>query len=105
LKRCKAPVNGVFAVTVTVADKHYSGVANIGHRPTVNGQRSQLEVHIFDFNDDLYGQFISVALVSKIRQEMKFDSFEILHQQIKKDALAAKTLLYPKSLELHGDGK
>ena len=93
LKRCKAPVNGVFAVTVTVGDKHYSGVANIGHRPTVNGQRSQLEVHIFDFNGDLYGQFISVALVSKIRQEMKFDSFELLHQQIKKDALAAKTLL------------
>jgi riboflavin kinase/FMN adenylyltransferase len=96
LKRCKAPVNGVFAVTVTVADKRFSGVANIGHRPTVNGQRSQLEVHIFDFNDDLYGQFISVALVSKIRQEMKFDSFELLQQQIQKDALAAKTLLYTK---------
>ncbi len=93
LKRCKAPVNGVFAVIVTVADKNYSGVANIGHRLTVNGQRSQLEVHIFDFNDDIYGQFISVALVSKIRQEMKFDSFELLHQQIQKDALTAKTLL------------
>jgi riboflavin kinase/FMN adenylyltransferase len=105
LKRCKAPVNGVFAVTVTVANKRYSGVANIGHRPTVNGQRSQLEVHLFDFNNDLYGQFISVALVSKIRQEMKFNSFELLHQQIQKDALAAKTLLYPKSLELHGAGK
>jgi riboflavin kinase/FMN adenylyltransferase len=50
----------------------------------------------------LYGQFISVALVSKIRQEMKFDSFELLHQQIKKDALAAKTLLCAKSLELRG---
>jgi riboflavin kinase/FMN adenylyltransferase len=93
LKRCKAPVNGVFAVKVAVADKMYAGVANIGHRPTVNGQRSQLEVHLFDFNDDLYGQFISVALVSKIRQEMKFDSFELLHQQIQQDAIAAKTLL------------
>lgn len=93
LKRCKAPVNGVFAVIVSVADKRYSGVANIGHRPTVNGQRSQLEVHIFDFSDDVYGQFISVALVSKIRQEMKFDSFELLHQQIQKDALEAKSLL------------
>lgn len=93
LKRCKAPVNGVFAVKVTVVDKCYSGVANIGHRPTVNGQRSQLEVHLFDFDGDLYGQFITVALVSKIRQEMKFDSFELLHKQIQKDALAAKTLL------------
>ena len=93
LKRCKAPVNGVFAVTVTVAGTNYSGVANIGHRPTVNGQRSQLEVHLFDFNSDLYGQFISVALVSKIREEMKFDSFELLHQQIQKDASVAKSLL------------
>lgn len=93
LKRCKAPVNGVFAVRVDVAGKRYAGVANIGHRPTVNGQRSQLEVHLFDFNSDLYGQFICVALVSKIREEMKFDSFELLHQQIQKDALVAKTLL------------
>lgn len=93
LKRCKAPVNGVFAVKAMVANKCYLGVANIGHRPTVNGQRSQLEVHMFDFSGDIYGQFISVALVSKIRQEMKFDSFELLHQQIQKDALAAKTLL------------
>jgi riboflavin kinase/FMN adenylyltransferase len=105
LKRCKAPVNGVFAVSVTVANERYSGVANIGHRPTVNGQRSQLEVHLFDFDNEIYGQFISVALVSKIRQEMKFDSFELLHQQIQKDALVAKTLLYPRSLELHGGGK
>jgi riboflavin kinase/FMN adenylyltransferase len=98
LKRCKAPVNGVFAVNVTVMGRHYSGVANVGHRPTVNGQRSQLEVHLFDFDSDIYGQFISVALISKIRQEMKFDSFELLHQQIQKDALVAKTLLCPKSL-------
>jgi riboflavin kinase/FMN adenylyltransferase len=96
LKRCKAPVNGVFAVTVSVAKQQYAGVANIGHRPTVNGQRSQLEVHLFDFNSDLYGQFISVALVSKIREEMKFDSFELLHQQIQKDALVAKNLLSQK---------
>ena len=93
LKRCKAPVNGVFAVIVSVAGRQYPGVANIGHRPTVNGQRSQLEVHLFDFNSDLYGQFISVALVCKIREEMKFDSFELLHQQIQKDAKAARKLL------------
>ncbi|MFT2091613.1 bifunctional riboflavin kinase/FAD synthetase [Paraglaciecola sp. 2405UD69-4] len=93
LKRCKAPVNGVYAVKVDVADKCYMGVANIGHRPTVNGQRSQLEVHLFGFSGNLYGKFISVALVRKIRQEMKFDSFELLHQQIQKDALEAKIIL------------
>lgn len=93
LKRRKAPVNGVFAVNVTVGRKLYSGVANVGHRPTVNGQRSQLEVHLFNFEGDLYGKFISVALTHKIRQEMKFDSFALLHQQIQQDAQVAKTLL------------
>ncbi|MBU3003616.1 bifunctional riboflavin kinase/FAD synthetase [Paraglaciecola arctica] len=93
LKRCKAPVNGVFAVKVTVASNVYFGVANIGHRPTVNGQRSQLEVHLFNFSGDLYSQFISVALVTKIREEMKFDSFELLHKQIQQDAQVAKKLL------------
>ena len=93
LKRCKAPVNGVFAVKVQIAERYYMGVANIGHRPTVNGQRSQLEVHLFNFSGNLYGKFISVVLVGKIRQEMKFDSFELLHQQIQKDALEAKLIL------------
>lgn len=93
LKRCKTPVNGVFAVKVTVNRQQFDGVANIGHRPTVNGQRSQLEVHLFNFNENLYGQFISVALKHKIRDEMKFDSFELLHQQIQQDALKAQQLL------------
>nr|WP_268820300.1 bifunctional riboflavin kinase/FAD synthetase [Paraglaciecola sp. G1-23] len=93
LKRCKAPVNGVFAVNVQVGNSNYSGVANVGHRPTVNGQRSQLEVHLFNFNGNLYGQFIAVALTHKIREEMKFDSFDLLHTQIQQDAIKAKQLL------------
>jgi riboflavin kinase/FMN adenylyltransferase len=93
LKRCIAPVNGVFSAKVKVADKYYKGVCNIGSRPTVNGKRSQLEVHIFDFTDDLYGQFISVQLHEKLREEMKFDSFEQLKQQISIDAQRAKSLL------------
>ena len=93
LKRVKVPVNGVFAVQVQIKNKIYAGVANIGHRPTVNGQRTQLEVHIFDFNKNLYGQFISVALKHKIRDEMKFDSFEQLHQQIQQDAKKAQQML------------
>ncbi|KXI28181.1 bifunctional riboflavin kinase/FAD synthetase [Paraglaciecola hydrolytica] len=93
MKRVKVPVNGVFAVQVTIKNQTYAGVANIGHRPTVNGQRTQLEVHLFDFNQNLYGQFISVALVHKIREEMKFDSFEQLHQQIQQDAKKAQQML------------
>ena len=93
MKRVKVPVNGVFAVQVTIKNQTYAGVANIGHRPTVNGQRTQLEVHLFDFDQNLYGQFISVALVHKIREEMKFDSFEQLHQQIQQDAKKAQQML------------
>ncbi|MFT4937100.1 MAG: riboflavin kinase/FMN adenylyltransferase [Paraglaciecola sp.] len=93
LKRCKAPINGVFAVSVDIDEQKYSGVANIGVRPTVNGQRSQLEVHIFNFTGDLYGRFISVAIHAKLRDEMKFDSFELLHKQIQLDAQEAKRLL------------
>ncbi len=93
LKRCKTPVHGVFAVTVYLQDQEYKGVANIGNRPTVNGERSQLEVHVFNFNKNIYGHFISVVLQQKIRDEMKFDSFELLHQQIQKDAALAKQWL------------
>lgn len=93
LKRCIAPVNGVFSAMVKAGDKYYKGVCNIGSRPTVNGKRSQLEVHIFDFTGDLYGQFISVQLHEKLREEMKFDSFEQLKQQISIDAQRAKSLL------------
>lgn len=93
LKRCKVPVHGVFAVMVEVQGDKYAGVANIGTRPTINGKRSQLEVHIFNFSADLYGKFITVALKHKIRDEIKFDSFEQLQQQIMKDAEQAKKLL------------
>jgi riboflavin kinase/FMN adenylyltransferase len=93
LKRCKAPIKGVFAVHVVIDGQNYAGVANIGSRPTVNGQRSQLEVHIFNFTGNLYGHFISVVIRAKLRNEIKFDSFELLHQQIQRDAQQAKQLL------------
>jgi riboflavin kinase/FMN adenylyltransferase len=93
LKRCTAPVNGVFAVSLEIDEQQYFGVANIGSRPTVNGQRSQLEVHVFNFSGNIYGRFISVAIHAKLREEMKFDSFKLLQQQIQLDAQQAKTLL------------
>ena len=93
LKRLNTPLNGVFAVQVTVADKTFGGVANIGHRPTVNGTRSQLEVHVFDFSGNLYGQRIRVQPVAKLREEIKFESFETLKLQIVQDASQAEKLL------------
>ncbi len=93
LKRCQTPVHGVFAVEAEVDGKRYPGVANIGTRPTVRGQRSQLEVHLFNYSGNLYGKFLSVAIKAKLRNEQKFDSFELLHQQIQKDAQQARVLM------------
>jgi len=93
LKRRKSPLDGVFAVQVNTNNGIFNGVANIGSRPTVNGVRQQLEVHIFNFNDDLYGQCIEVIIKKKLRQVMKFDSLEALTAQIKQDSDQAKKVL------------
>jgi riboflavin kinase / FMN adenylyltransferase len=92
LKRRVSPVSGVFAVRVNTECGSYSGVANIGKRPTVAGLRTQLEVHIFDFNKQIYGQSIEVVLIQKIRDERKFDSLEDLTKQISRDSKDAKAI-------------
>jgi riboflavin kinase/FMN adenylyltransferase len=93
LKRRKSPLNGVFAVIVHTNNSTFNGVANIGSRPTVNGVRQQLEVHIFNFDSDLYGQCIEVVIKRKLRPVMKFDSLEALTAQIKHDSVQAKAIL------------
>jgi len=93
LKRCKTPIHGVFAVRVDIEGERYNGVANIGTRPTLNGERNQLEVHVFDIASDLYGKPITVFPVAKIRDEQKFASFDELKMQIQADAAKARLLL------------
>lgn len=94
LKRCVSPVSGVYVVQVLgLEDKPIGGVANIGQRPTVNGVRQQLEVHLFDFHANLYGKQLEVELLHKLRDEQKFESFEALKQQIELDAEAARVWL------------
>jgi len=91
LHRHATAVHGVYAVHVTGENKFsVNGVANVGKRPTVDGQNLQLEVHLFDFNDDLYGQQVCVEFKHKIRDEKKFDSFDQLKEQIIKDSEQAK---------------
>jgi len=91
LKRRVSPVSGVFVVSVLgIKNKIYQGIANIGTRPTVAGERQQLEVHIFDFKGDLYGEQLEVILERKLRSEVKFDSFAALKIQIDKDIEDAK---------------
>ncbi|MGB0892785.1 MAG: bifunctional riboflavin kinase/FAD synthetase [Parashewanella sp.] len=93
LKRNVVPVRGVFAVKCFWQNSDvYEGVANVGFRPTVNGQLCQLEVHLFDFDGDIYGQYIEVELVAKIRDERPFESLDALKNQIVNDANKAKAL-------------
>ncbi|ARC91383.1 riboflavin biosynthesis protein RibF [Vibrio coralliilyticus] len=94
LKRCVSPVSGVYVVeALGLGGKPIGGVANIGNRPTVNGVRQQLEVHLFDFQANLYGKQLEIVLLNKLRDEHKFDSFEALKQQIELDAEAARVWL------------
>lgn len=90
LRRQNSPIQGVFAVTAYNKSNKWQGVANVGKRPTVNGQRLQLEVHLFDCNEILYGQRLDIEFHTKIRQEVKFASFEDLKQQIALDVAQAQ---------------
>jgi len=91
LHRHATPVHGVYAVHMTGENSLSSfGVANVGKRPTVDGQNLQLEVHLFDYTGDLYGQQVCVEFKHKIRDEKRFDSFDDLKQQIIKDSATAR---------------
>lgn len=88
------PPFGVFAVTARNKEFKAKGVANFGVRPTVDEteKRPLLEVHLFDFEDDLYGQKLRVEFVEFLRPEQKFPDFEALKRQIQLDAQAARAL-------------
>jgi len=98
LGRHLEPARGVYAVRARLPDSTtVPGVANIGRRPTVNeGTESRLEVHLFDYDGDLYGHEIAVALHAFLRAERKFASFDDLRTQIVADAEQARALLDPR---------
>lgn len=93
LHRKKSPLKGVFAVKVRSAYGQHNGVANVGMRPTLDGHTMQLETHIFDFEQSLYGQQLEVEFIEKIRDEIKFPDFQALKEQIVQDAQQARVLL------------
>ena len=91
LHRTVTPLHGVYSVTMHSGKfDDLPGIANIGRRPTVDGDRIQLEVHLFDFNEDIYGQNVCVSFHQKIRNEQKFESLEDLKQQIEIDCKQAR---------------
>jgi len=87
------PALGVYAVRVELAGKHYGGVANFGRRPTFDKKDVLLEVHIFDYHGDAYGQPIVVSFISFLRPEMKFAGLDALKAQIAKDSDKAHEIL------------
>lgn len=87
------PAYGVYAVRVRVGETWHDGVANVGVRPMYGPTQALVEAHLFDFDDDLYGQRIRVAFVERLREERRFDSVEALVAQIRADAEAARRLL------------
>ena len=91
LHRISVPIQGVFAVEVFgLTGEPVSGVANIGTRPTVEGTRSILEVHLLDFSQEIYGSYIQVDFLHKLRQEQRFASLDALMAQITQDVEQAK---------------
>jgi riboflavin kinase/FMN adenylyltransferase len=90
LNRSVSPVKGVYVVTVNTLNGAFEGVANIGERPTVNGTEQRLEVHLFAFDKQIYGQHIEVILHKKLRDEHKFASLDALKAQIALDVGLAR---------------
>jgi len=88
-------VHGIFAVTVHgIGALPRPGVASIGLRPTIDDQgRWLLEVHLFDFTDDIYGALVSVEFVKKLREEQKYETLEALAAAIRRDAEQARAVL------------
>ena len=87
------PRFGVYAVRALIDSSWRNGVANLGRRPTIGKLQENFEVHVFDFDGDLYGQTLRVALIDFIRPEMKFSGLEQLKAQIAADGQAARAIL------------
>lgn len=104
LKRRKSPLQGVYAVKVFGLSSQSSpqpiyGVANVGVKPTLNVRAERLEVHLFDFDGDIYGQRICVEPVAKIREEKKFASIDELKLQIAQDIAQTKEFFRQQNIQ------
>ncbi len=91
LHRQKVPLSGVYAIQVFgIEGEPVNGVANVGVRPTVGESKALLEVHLFDFNRDIYGEHVQVNFLHKLRDEQKFNGLDALVKQIELDCERAK---------------
>jgi len=94
LRRRQSAVLGIFAVRVHgLGDTPLDAVASVGTRPTFNGVKPLLEVHLFDFDRDIYGAYIHIDFISRLRSEIKYDDIEELVAQMHRDADNARSIL------------
>ncbi|MBU2938294.1 bifunctional riboflavin kinase/FAD synthetase [Lacinutrix sp. C3R15] len=94
------PKQGVYVVTATYKNQKLFGMMNIGTNPTIsNSTKLTIEVHFFDFNEDIYDQNIAVKVLKRIRSEQKFDSLEALKAQIQQDKIDAERYITQNNIE------
>ncbi len=95
VKREQLPPDGVYAVRATGQADSWNGVANLGHRPTLDGDGHELrlEAHLFGLDYEIYGEDLEITFLAKIREERKFDSLDELRLQIEADVAAARQLV------------
>ena len=86
-------MDGIYAVTVSHEHNEYGGMLYIGNRPTINGTKQNIEVNIFDFNEDIYGESLTVHFHKLIRGDKKLSDLEALKKQIDLDKQAAHSIL------------
>ena len=89
----RLPIAGVYAVKCSLAGESFNGIANMGIRPTVDGSKPVLEIHIFNFSESIYGQRLTVEFKNKLRDVKKFDNIDLLKEQILQDISQAKEIL------------
>ena len=87
------PADGVYAVVADIDGRQYTGMLNIGCRPTFDNGRRSIEVHFLDFNEDIYSQQINLRFIERIRNEKKFDSIDGLTAQIHDDEKVIRSII------------
>ncbi len=90
------PADGIYAVTVSYSHQHYKGMLYIGNRPTVQGMKRNIEVNIFDFDEDIYGESLTIFFHKLIRRDARFNDLEELKKQLHMDKEAALKVLPPQ---------
>ncbi|MBT4088505.1 MAG: bifunctional riboflavin kinase/FAD synthetase, partial [Deltaproteobacteria bacterium] len=88
---------GVYTCQIQLKERSINGVCNVGYNPTFNGTALKVEAHLFDFNENIYGEHVNIMPIQFLRDETKFDSIEALKTQIRKDVNIAKSYFRKKS--------